>query len=173
MLVELMKSKIHCVKCTQAELHYTGSVTIDQNWMDAVGMYPNEKVLIVNNNNGERLETYTIRGERGTGILCMNGAAARKVAPGDELIVIAFCHKDVGEVDFHKPKLIFPQYGEGYSKGAFITLEEIVQREFVNKKMYTSILSEKSLQTEFGKLSLQFGLLVEEIKQFYTNYLNK
>jgi len=90
MLVNLVKSKIHRVRVTQAELHYVGSITIDEDLMDAAGLMENEKVQVVNINNGERLETYVIKGARSSGVICLNGPAARKVAVGDILIVIAY-----------------------------------------------------------------------------------
>ena len=108
MMIEVMKSKIHNVSVTQANLHYVGSITIDEDLMDAVGIYPNEKVQIVNNNNGERLETYVIRGERGSGVVCLNGAAARKVAVGDIVIIIAYALMTPEEARDFKPKVVFP-----------------------------------------------------------------
>ena len=90
MLVELVKSKIHRVTVTEANLNYVGSITIDQDLMDAAGILPGERVQIVDNNNGARLETYTIPGERGSGVICLNGAAARLVQPGDIVIIMAY-----------------------------------------------------------------------------------
>lgn len=106
MNIEVLDAKIHNCIVTGAELNYVGSITIDEDLLDAVGMQANQKVLIVNNNNGERLETYIIVGERGTGIICLNGAAARKVQKGDEIIIIAFGTIQKGEK--HEPKVIFP-----------------------------------------------------------------
>ena len=108
MMIEVMKSKIHNVSVTQANLHYVGSITIDEDLMDAAGIYPNEKVQIVNNNNGERLETYVICGERGSGVVCLNGAAARKVAVGDIVIIIAYALMTPEEAKVFKPKVVFP-----------------------------------------------------------------
>jgi aspartate 1-decarboxylase len=108
MLIEVLKSKIHRVKVTQAELHYVGSITIDENLMDAANVIENEKVQIVNINNGERLETYVIKGERGSGMVCLNGPAARKVQVGDVIIIISYAHMDFEEAKTHKPTLIFP-----------------------------------------------------------------
>ena len=88
MLVEVVKSKIHRVTVTQADLNYIGSITIDEDLMDAANIIANEKVYIVNNNNGERFSTYVIKGERGSGVICLNGAAARKVQPGDVVIIM-------------------------------------------------------------------------------------
>ena len=90
MLIEVLKSKLHCATVTEANLHYMGSITIDEDLMDAANMIAGEKVQIVNNNNGERFETYIIKGERGSGCICLNGAAARKVVVGDEVIIISY-----------------------------------------------------------------------------------
>ncbi|CCG99004.1 aspartate 1-decarboxylase [Fibrella sp. WM1] len=108
MLLTLMKSKLHRVKVTQAELNYVGSITIDEDLMDAAGLLENEQVHIVNNNNGERLITYVIKGERGTGIICLNGAAARRAQPGDVIIIIAYCTLTADEAKTHKPLVVFP-----------------------------------------------------------------
>lgn len=108
MQIEVLKSKIHRVKVTQAELHYVGSITIDEDLIDAANLVENEKVQIVNINNGERFETYVIKGERGTGIVCLNGPAARKVQVGDVVIVISYCLIDFNEAKTHQPTLIFP-----------------------------------------------------------------
>lgn len=108
MLIQRFKSKIHRVKVTQADLNYIGSITIDQDLIDAAGLIEGEKVQIVNNNNGERFETYVIPGERGTGMICLNGAAARKVQVGDTLIIIAYAWMDLEEAKTFKPKVVFP-----------------------------------------------------------------
>lgn len=108
MLIEVMKSKIHRVVVTQAELHYIGSITIDENLMDAVGIIENEKVHIVNINNGERLETYVIKGERGSGVVCINGPAARKAQRGDVVIIIAYGMMDQNEARSFSPMIVFP-----------------------------------------------------------------
>ena len=108
MHIEVLKSKIHRVKVTQAELHYVGSITIDEDLLDAANMVENEKVTIVNINNGERFETYTIRGERGSGMICLNGPAARRVAVGDIVIIISYALIDFTEARTHKPTVIFP-----------------------------------------------------------------
>lgn len=108
MLVEVCKSKIHRVKVTQAELHYVGSITIDEDLMDAANLIENEKVQIVNVNNGERIETYIIKGERGSGMICLNGPAARRVQVGDVIIIISYAHMDFDKAKEHKPTLIFP-----------------------------------------------------------------
>jgi aspartate 1-decarboxylase len=108
MFIQLLKSKIHRVKVTEAQLNYVGSITIDENLLDAAGLIPNEKVQIVNNNNGARLETYVIKGERGSGIICLNGAAARMVQPGDTVIIMAYAWMSQEESKHFKPKVIFP-----------------------------------------------------------------
>jgi len=108
MNIEVLKSKIHRVTITQADLSYVGSITIDQDLMDAVNLIENEKVTIVNINNGERLETYAINGERGTGLICMNGPAARKVAVGDIIIIISYASMDFEQAKTFKPDIIFP-----------------------------------------------------------------
>jgi len=108
MQIQVLKSKIHRVKITQAELHYVGSITIDEDLMDAANLIENEKVQIVNVNNGERLETYVIKGERGSGQVCMNGPAARKVQVGDIVIIISYAGMEVEEAKIFKPVLIFP-----------------------------------------------------------------
>ncbi len=108
MTIEVLKSKIHRVKVTQAELNYVGSITIDEDLMDAANIVANEKVQIVNNNNGARLETYVIRGERGTGTICLNGAAARLVQVGDILIIISYVQMAIEKAKVHEPILVFP-----------------------------------------------------------------
>lgn len=108
MFVTLLKSKLHRVRVTEANLNYIGSVTIDEDLMDAAGLLEGEKVQIVNNNNGERLETYVIKGTRGSGKVCLNGAAARKVHEGDILIIIAYAMMSMEEAKTFKPKLVFP-----------------------------------------------------------------
>lgn len=108
MIIEVMKSKIHRVKVTQAELNYVGSITIDEDLMDAANLIANEKVQIVNNNNGARFETYVIKGKRGTGIICLNGAAARLVQVGDIVIIISYAWMDREEAKTHQPALVFP-----------------------------------------------------------------
>jgi aspartate 1-decarboxylase len=108
MLVHVVKSKIHRIKVTGADLNYIGSITIDENLMDAANIVQGEKVQIVNNNNGERLETYAIPGPRNSGEITLNGAAARKVAPGDVLILITYAMMDIQEAKTFKPSLVFP-----------------------------------------------------------------
>lgn len=108
MIIEILKSKIHRVKVTQAELNYVGSITIDEDLLDAAHIIPNEKVQIVNNNNGERFETYAIKGERGTGTVCLNGATARKVQVGDILIIMSYGSLPIEEAKAYKPILVFP-----------------------------------------------------------------
>jgi aspartate 1-decarboxylase len=108
MFIEVLKSKIHRVKITQAELHYVGSITIDKDLMDAAHIIENEKVQVVNINNGERLETYVIQGKKGSGEVCLNGPAARKAQVGDIVIIISYASMDAAEAREHKPVLIFP-----------------------------------------------------------------
>ena len=108
MNIEVVKSKIHRVTVTEADLNYIGSITIDKDLMDAANLIENEKVQIVNINNGERLETYVITGERGTGQICLNGPAARKVAVGDIIIIISYASMDFEEAKSFAPALIFP-----------------------------------------------------------------
>ncbi len=109
MYIEVCKSKIHKVTVTDANLHYVGSITIDEDLMDAANLIENEKVQVVNINNGERLETYVIKGERGSGTICMNGAAARKAAVGDLVIIISYAMMDFEEAKSFKPSIIFPE----------------------------------------------------------------
>lgn len=108
MLIEVVKSKIHRVKCTGADLNYIGSITIDEDLMDAANIIQGEKVQIVNNNNGERLETYAIPGPRGSGEVTLNGAAARKVAVGDVLILICYAQMEIEAAKKFNPALVFP-----------------------------------------------------------------
>ncbi|NKI26446.1 L-aspartate 1-decarboxylase [Arenibacter nanhaiticus] len=108
MQIEVVKSKIHRVKVTGADLNYVGSITIDEDLMDAANIIRGEKVQIVNNNNGERLETYAIPGPRNTGEITLNGAAARKVCVGDVLILITYAHMDFEEAKTFNPSLVFP-----------------------------------------------------------------
>ena len=108
MWIQRFKSKIHQAKVTQADLYYVGSITIDEDLMDAANLLEGERVQIVNNNNGERLETYVIKGERGSGVICLNGAAARRVAVGDIVIIISYAWMDVEEAKNFKPALVFP-----------------------------------------------------------------
>lgn len=108
MQIQVLKSKLHRVTVTQADLNYIGSVTVDENLMDAANLIEGERVQIVNINNGERLETYVITGERGSGMICLNGPAARKVAVGDIVIIIAYASMDFDEAKRFKPTLVFP-----------------------------------------------------------------
>ena len=107
----MMKSKIHRATITEANLNYVGSITIDEDLMDAANLIAGEKVQIVDNNNGERLETYIIKGERGSGCICLNGAAARKVQVGDTVIIIAYALMDFEEAKTFKPTVVFPKEG--------------------------------------------------------------
>ena len=108
MLIEVLKSKIHRVRVTQANLNYVGSITIDEDLMDAANMIEGEKVQILDINNGERFETYIIKGERGSGCICLNGAAARKVAVDDLVIIVSYALMDVEEAKQFRPSVIFP-----------------------------------------------------------------
>lgn len=108
MLIEVVKSKIHRVRVTEANLNYIGSITIDEDLMDAANIIANERVYIVNNNNGERFDTYVIRGERGSGTICLNGAAARLVQPDDIVIIMAYAHMDAEEAKTFQPVVVFP-----------------------------------------------------------------
>lgn len=108
MLIEMMKSKIHRVTVTQADLNYIGSITIDKDLMDAADILEGQRVFIVNNNNGERFDTYVIAGIPGSGVICLNGAAARKAQPGDVIIIMTYALMTPEEAQAHKPKVIFP-----------------------------------------------------------------
>ena len=108
MQVEMVKSKIHRVTVTESNLDYIGSITIDQDLMDAADILPGERVYIVDNNNGERFDTYAIAGERGSGMICLNGAAARKVQPGDIVIIMAYARMPYDEARTFKPRVVFP-----------------------------------------------------------------
>jgi aspartate 1-decarboxylase len=108
MQIEVLKSKLHCVTVTEANLNYMGSITIDEDLMDAVGLIAGERVYIVNNNNGERFDTYVIKGERGSGCICLNGAAARKVQVGDTVIIMSYALMDSEEAKTFQPKVVFP-----------------------------------------------------------------
>ena len=108
MQVEMVKSKIHRVTVTESNLDYIGSITIDQDLMDAANILPGERVYIVDNNNGERFDTYTIAGKRGSGMICLNGAAARKVLPGDVVIIMSYATMPYDEARTFTPAVIFP-----------------------------------------------------------------
>ena len=111
MFIEVLKSKLHCVTVTEANLNYMGSITIDEDLLDAANMIAGEKVQIVDNNNGERFETYIIKGERGSGCLCLNGAAGRKVQVGDTVIIISYAMMDFEEAKTFNPTVVFPKEG--------------------------------------------------------------
>ncbi|MCD8395209.1 MAG: aspartate 1-decarboxylase [Bacteroidales bacterium] len=108
MQIQILKSKIHRVTVTQACLEYIGSITIDSELIEAAGIFPGERVFIVDNNNGERFDTYVIPGEAGSGVICVNGAAARRVQPGDVIIIMAYALMTPEEAATFKPKVIFP-----------------------------------------------------------------
>lgn len=111
MMIKVLKSKLHCATVTEANLNYMGSITIDEDLMDAANLIAGEKVQIVNNNNGERFETYIIKGKRGSGCVCLNGAAARKVQVGDVVIIIAYALMDFEEAKNYSPIVVFPKEG--------------------------------------------------------------
>jgi len=111
MLIEILKSKIHRATITEANLNYVGSLTLDEDLMDAGNFIENEKIQVVNVNNGERLETYIIKGKRGSGIVCLNGPAARKGAVGDVVIIISYAAMDFEEAKKFKPSIVFPKTG--------------------------------------------------------------
>ena len=111
MTVEILKSKIHCATVTEANLHYMGSITIDEALMEAAGLYAGERVHIVNNNNGERFDTYVITGPRDSGCICLNGAAARKVQVGDVVIIMAYAQMTPEEATAFTPRIVFPREG--------------------------------------------------------------
>lgn len=108
MYIQVLKSKIHRATVTQANLNYVGSITIDEDLMDAANMIEHERVQIVDNNNGERFETYIIKGKRGSGVVCLNGAAARRVQPGDIVIIMSYAYMDFEEAKTFKPIVIYP-----------------------------------------------------------------
>ena len=108
MFIQRFKSKIHRAVVTEADLNYVGSITIDEDLMDAAKFYEGERVQIVNNNNGERLETYVIKGERGSGVICLNGAAARRVQVGDIVIIISYGYMTIEEAEEYKPIVVIP-----------------------------------------------------------------
>ena len=109
MYIEVLKSKLHRVKVTQANLNYIGSITIDEDLMDAANLIAGEKVQIMDNDNGERFETYVIKGECGSGCICLNGAAARRVVVGDTIIIVSYALMDFEEAKTFKPSVVFPE----------------------------------------------------------------
>lgn len=111
MLIQVLKSKVHRAVITEANLNYVGSLTLDEALMDAANLIEHEKIQIVNVNNGERIETYLIKGKRGSGVVCLNGPAARKGAEGDVVIVISYALMEFEEAKLHKPTVVFPQVG--------------------------------------------------------------
>src|SRR5690606_12678461 len=108
MIIEVLKSKIHRACVTQAELNYVGNITIDEDLIDAANIIPNEKVQVVNNNNGARFETYVIKGERGSGIICLNGSCARLAQVGDIVIIMSYAYMEMDEARKYEPILVFP-----------------------------------------------------------------
>ena len=118
MMIEIVKSKIHRATVTEADIHYVGSITIDEDLMDACRLIENEKVQVVNVNNGERIETYVIKGKRGSGTICMNGPAARKAVVGDIVIVISYATINFEEAKTFKPAIIFPDEKNQLTSGS-------------------------------------------------------
>lgn len=116
MRINMLKGKIHRAKVVQAELDYVGSITIDEDLLEASGIYEYEKVHIVDIDNGSRFETYTIAGERGSGLICLNGAAARCVQVGDKIIIMSYCELEDNEVKDHKPKVVFVDENNNISR---------------------------------------------------------
>ncbi len=110
-MLQMLKAKIHCATVTEANLNYMGSITIDEALLEATGLLEGEMVHVVNNNNGERIVTYIIKGERGSGVICLNGAAAHKFSPGDIVIIMAYAIMSPEEAAVFKPKVIFPRLG--------------------------------------------------------------
>lgn len=111
MQIQILKSKVHRAVITEANLNYVGSLTLDEDLMDAANLIENEKITVVNANNGERLETYLIKGARGSGVVCLNGPAARKGAEGDIVIIISYAQMDFEEAKSFKPTIVFPKEG--------------------------------------------------------------
>jgi aspartate 1-decarboxylase len=111
MLIEILKSKVHRAVITEANLNYVGSLTLDEDLMDAANMIENEKIQVVNVNNGERLETYLIKGQRGSGVVCLNGPAARKAAVGDIIVIMSYAQMDFEIAKTFKPFIVFPKAG--------------------------------------------------------------
>ena len=111
MQIEILKSKIHRAVITEANLNYVGSLTIDEDLMEAANMIENEKIQVVNANNGERIETYIIKGKRGSGVICLNGPAARRGAVGDVVVIISYASMDFEEAKKFKPTVVFPKEG--------------------------------------------------------------
>ena len=111
MMISVLKSKVHRAVITEANLHYVGSLTLDEDMMDAANMIENEKVQVVNVNNGERLDTYLIKGKRGSGVCCLNGPAARKGMTGDVVVIISYCSLSMEEARNFKPWIVFPKEG--------------------------------------------------------------
>lgn len=111
MLIEILKSKVHRAVITEANLNYVGSLTLDEDLMNGANLIENEKIQVVNVNNGERIETYIIKGKRGSGVVCLNGPAARRGAQGDIVIIISYCSMDFEEAKTFKPSIIFPKEG--------------------------------------------------------------
>ncbi|MCH2043511.1 MAG: aspartate 1-decarboxylase [Saprospiraceae bacterium] len=130
MFLQIFKSKIHRATVTQADLNYMGSITIDEALMEAANLLAGERVQIVNNNNGERLETYVIRGERGSGVVCLNGAAARRVQVGDTVIIISYAYMDVEQAKNYKPTLVFPDENNRLEDNKYYQVDTATNTEY-------------------------------------------
>lgn len=129
MFLQIFKSKIHRATITQADLNYVGSITIDEALMEAANLLPGERVQIVNNNNGERLETYVIKGERGSGVICLNGAAARRAQVGDIVIIISYAYMDVEQAKNYEPALVFPDENNRIPEAKYYEINTTVNAE--------------------------------------------
>lgn len=162
MYIHVMKSKIHSAVVTDAQLNYVGSITIDEELMDAAGLYPNEKVLVVNNNNGERLETYVIVGKRGSGVICLNGAAARKVQKGDVVIIISFAMIKKSELSTHEPSVVFPKNENKDFRTFYDVLKDRIS-EIYHEEGEISIQDLESLALEMGKTLEELKPIAEAV----------
>ena len=173
MMIEVMKSKIHCARVTEANLNYMGSITIDEDLMDAANLIAGEKVSIVNNNNGERFETYIIKGERGSGCICLNGAAARKVQVGDIVIIMSYALLDFEEAKTFKPWVIFP---DSATNKLFLFFLILVNNEKTVSKTDTVFFVLFNIIRIFVYLCLNFNVLFiksrwyEEISLLFDGY---
>ncbi len=147
MQIQILKSKVHRAVITEANLNYVGSLTLDEDLMDAANLIENEKIQVVNVNNGERLETYIIKGQRGSGVVCLNGPAARKGAEGDIVIIISYALMDFEEAKTFKPSIIFPKEG---NRLTYIFTNNFLHFFYGNKVFSTALLrsSTKALVTK-------------------------
>jgi len=166
MLVQIMKGKIHNAVVTDAQLNYVGSITIDESLMKGAGMYKGEKVLVVNNNNGARIETYVIVGDPGSGIICLNGAAARRFHKGDGVIIIAFGIMEEKKVASFKPKVIFPKA----DNTGFKSMDKVLKEDIRNR--VASAFSREVPKETLVKIALQFGYTNDEVIKIH-NQISK